>query len=1122
MFQTIKAKTKPPHDYTIEDIKLQWSQDLVYDPEDLAVLSQLLWAELCHVIENHGYCNQEEPIETPDLEEFLENEEGTFRVDDCIMWLMLSTLATEPETPARRMLSQIIIKLRPMIAFFPANQDSCACDAWNLQPKDNHFTFQWRCKANYHKEVLNTRLRAGGSSFIKSVASGNAEMVKHTIDNTKIYLERSVPQQNSKSYASIIRNLEHGQEKTALKIALKQYTVMLESSQEDLSSSYMKIFEYLLEFNPPPNDEDNILRQAIQKDNINIIKKILDRTPDMSLDKLVLDQLNHLGGNLEITKELIMRLGARSRISADIFKTMVTVNIPSLWDLPPIWKLLAEQLETNLDHGRDLLDRAISSGQQHIVKRMIQMSPETFDLNLARKMIELNKWKMWKEEIRNSREPLLLEEFGAGLLSFAVRMQREKFVKHFVKDSPGLVLELYPKDETMRHDNTDTGDQHLQSVYPLWHNNFEMINGSERSIISTTEARREIRKALVSACIRQMENMETLCEIFQHSGESVADISLDLSQFNSKFFPFTQLVKSLVRYKGEFKIASYRYEPTLRYVDFPALDFNGHDRRVDGYQSHSEVFDLLNWLQTEHGVDEIIRLKVPDRMFNPHDERTIAQMVKRFQIQVLDWRFLDLSISVFLELKPEVDCLRSIHLYASGKRAVVSHWLSPQGILSLPNVKDVKIHLVEELMSDGQARTLSEILTNGFSKLEIKRPGFKFEINSECWDIQPVRSNTSLGHIAERAVPKLWPLIDAYRNHVVSLKKKDGWKATRIAIIDNGIMSIAPFIKDSDDTAPAEAKIPQADQVRLNHDSSAGNNYDEIGLEEPLDCSGGKPARGPHEDETGDEQEVPHSLSSRVVKGRSFLADEYRLGSWSFASDPHGTQMANLICAIDPHCEILVAKVTEGRFGVDAEHLASAVKWAVEERADIISMSLATYELDSGGRLVAEIQNAKSEGVLMLCATHDEGLNVVRSYPANIDGTVTIAASNQFGGVTENAPSSHDYDYRFHATNITIGVVPFIQSEEAISGSSVATAIAAGLSSLILSCRRLAIGSAKEIKGWRCLIVKHKLDQTKDKNSKYVQLEKFCNIGELVKGNAPIDMEEIIGQFNKENLPYVA
>jgi hypothetical protein len=164
----------------------------------------------------------------------------------------------------------------------------------------------------------------------------------------------------------------------------------------------------------------------------------------------------------------------------------------------------------------------------------------------------------------------------------------------------------------------------------------------------------------------------------------VSDISFDLSQFNSKFYPFDRFVKSLIQRKGESRIPSHRYERTLRYAAFPSLDPSVQDRRSDKYQEHTEVIDLLKWLKREQKVEEIVKLKVPDRMSSPHDEENISWAVREFQVQHLDWRCLDLSFSVFDT--PRADCLKTLHLYASGKRAVVSHWLSEEGIKTFPEV----------------------------------------------------------------------------------------------------------------------------------------------------------------------------------------------------------------------------------------------------------------------------------------------------------------------------------------------------------------------------------------------------------------------------------------------------
>jgi hypothetical protein len=110
-------------------------------------------------------------------------------------------------------------------------------------------------------------------------------------------------------------------------------------------------------------------------------------------------------------------------------------------------------------------------------------------------------------------------------------------------------------------------------------------------------------------------------------------------------------------------------------------------------------------------------------------------------------------------------------------------------------------------------------------------------------------------------VPALFPFIDCYR----SLYQGQIRRPTKVALIDNGILNVSP--KRPED-------ITQGEQTRAKGD-----------------------------------------ISGRIMGGESFVhKDGGKISPWFIASDPHGTQMANLICAIDPLCELYIAKVGEGRF----------------------------------------------------------------------------------------------------------------------------------------------------------------------------------------------------------------
>ena len=172
----------------------------------------------------------------------------------------------------------------------------------------------------------------------------------------------------------------------------------------------------------------------------------------------------------------------------------------------------------------------------------------------------------------------------------------------------------------------------------------------------------------------------------------VKELSFDISRFNSKMYKVSEFVYSLINHHENEDLLSY--EPTIRYAEFPALDLSPDERRAYGDNTYlpygnTEVVKALGWLRKK-GVERIIELKVPDRMVNSYTEQQIAGFAKDFKIEILDWRFIDLSLSLFdHDVK---DRIRELHLYSSGKWAPVRHWLSSDGISTLPNVSSILIH----------------------------------------------------------------------------------------------------------------------------------------------------------------------------------------------------------------------------------------------------------------------------------------------------------------------------------------------------------------------------------------------------------------------------------------------
>jgi hypothetical protein len=216
----------------------------------------------------------------------------------------------------------------------------------------------------------------------------------------------------------------------------------------------------------------------------------------------------------------------------------------------------------------------------------------------------------------------------------------------------------------------------------------------------------------------------------------VRELFFDISGLNSEKIRILEFIESLIQHQDPKKLLLPRYEPTIRYAQFPALDLRVEDRENFSYDNHfavkhQEVFKVLSWLYKHKGVKSIIELKVQDRLVNPHSELKIARYVKRFNVEVLDWKILDLPIFIFdddddsgdddddddddkvtvkqrinadaddkakVKVKQRINAdaddkakvkvkerIRELHLYSSGKRAVISHWLGSEGLRTLPN-----------------------------------------------------------------------------------------------------------------------------------------------------------------------------------------------------------------------------------------------------------------------------------------------------------------------------------------------------------------------------------------------------------------------------------------------------
>ncbi|KAM4054821.1 subtilase family protein [Hirsutella rhossiliensis] len=783
--------------------------------------------------------------------------------------------------------------------------------------------------------------------------------------------------------------------------------------------------------------------------SLRVVKVILQYRRDMKTKDAI---LHVLGWGL--ARELgraqlveIFTIGAEDQVDGDVVGLIMKHNLVDVWRLDPIQRAVARLLRHDQTAKNVFCAALTLTKGSHFVQSIAPQVVRVLDFDIMSDMVKrghLDAWELPPIQARWSE--ISKEEQQRCMLHVAVQYQQIEFVRHFLRQDPAWVTKAIPVQ--------DVPDK---AVYALWHHNFvvgqqgtyeprvpppnsqpswnmrgQPIGAKTTSNSAVTrpgaqrvekahepmaqaddagpegspklDARAEIRKLLVHATIQQAKDMKTIARIFRESDEPAGQICFDLSRFASRLYSVDEFLHSLVAVKGRGSERHLKFEEVLRYADFPPLGPDAWDKGPEWHlHVHDEVFRALNWLR-DRRVRKIMKLRVLDRMHDPHDEVEIAKVVGEFEVSVLDWRHLDMAISCFsLATKQR---LTELHLYSSGKMAVVDHWLGENGIKSLTNLKLVRIHLIQDLMTSERSSSLKARISEALRALRAERKGFKSTIVAQSWNSLPPNDGKDLSEIAERAVPDLLRYINNYRNKVLScLQTNTPVRPTRVAIIDNGILNIPPF------------------RTSQNHEG----------------------------------------LWPRIKDGQSFVDDASRLGSWLFASDPHGTQMANLMCAIDPYCDLYVAKIVEGREGILPDNVAEAIDWANSRKVDIISMSFAIPENGSNEEYTKELRmavdRANQNGIVLFCSHHDEGWNVRKSWPAECDGTKVIVACNEYG----NFANRHvgEYNYKIHGMDISAGAVPYLESSESISGSSVATAMVAGLSSLMLSCHRLQFPGVK-------------------------------------------------------------
>lgn len=209
--------------------------------------------------------------------------------------------------------------------------------------------------------------------------------------------------------------------------------------------------------------------------------------------------------------------------------------------------------------------------------------------------------------------------------------------------------------------------------------------------------------------------------------------------------------------------------------------------------------------------------------------------------------------------------------------------------------------------------------------------------------------------------------------------------------------------------------------------------------------------------DTGCDSSHP-DLKDRVIGGRNFTKDDN--GDQTIYRDynGHGTHVAGTIAAtandsgvigVSPEANLLILKVLDKDGSGQYEWIINGINYAIEQKVDIISMSLGGPEDVS--ELHAAIKKAVDNRILVVCAAGNEGdgrdSTDELSYPAAYNEVISVGATSLDRRISDFSNSNNEVDLVAPGEDI---LSTFPDGKYAkLSGTSMATPHVSGALALI-------------------------------------------------------------------------
>ncbi|KAK0612770.1 peptidase S8/S53 domain-containing protein [Bombardia bombarda] len=507
----------------------------------------------------------------------------------------------------------------------------------------------------------------------------------------------------------------------------------------------------------------------------------------------------------------------------------------------------------------------------------------------------------------------------------------------------------------------------------------------------------------------------------------------------------------------------FEFSDMLSYVRLPDISIGDPDKTTQA------ILSLFNNLAQLFKVVKIVKLEAKDNPIHPIDDSTIAQIVDRFNVEELDWVKYNMDLDP-LRCKTSdsrTSSLRKLTLYSTGHWGVLHHWTSEEGIYSFKELKEVMVIFIDpydthELPIRDSRVTLIEVLKRTRRRGDAFRRDEANKLNIGMELGQPHKPRIRANYVPESVSDLFFKAFEHIQSYVLDVPFK--------------------LELDDDRLAPLRSKVAIID------------NGVDIGQS---------------------------SIASNIRRGRSFVSLHHNgwYLPWFTSVHVHGTQMASLVVRVDPQSDLFIYRINSLPSGsIDAKHAIEAIEAAVEDKVDIINLSWSFNKNMEGLRDAIDKATEKQHRALVLCAKSDE-LYADDVFPADYLSTISVAAATSRGRIgTEGSKAP---DLLILGENMPADGPNFLKrvgkEESKISGSSVATALASGIASMMLMLAKRDV-VLKE--SWELLKIKEVMlgvfERFKtDKSSKVIYVNPALIFGD--EDRLIFEMRSVVKSFPRAN-----